>query len=200
MATELVPIAELHAFLGLSEAEIAADEVLESLTDQVQAIFERACGRDDRPFQGPEEGRVEIRDGSGSPALWLDYAPSAVTEILLGHDSADPDETLDADDKSVVVWGTSSRRIQRVDGHWFGALGAPRYVQVTYDAAEDLPDAAKLAVMAGVAYVWRRRGSEEASAERIGAYETQLLNDLSSNVIAEPTWMQGIRLLSEPRL
>lgn len=170
----LVSQEEFVAFLG-EAADTPDADAMGALVAQVEALFVSECQRRDRPFQEAELGRVEEHDGTGGRTLWLDYNVTALTSLTLGYDPDDPDETLDVDDPAAVQWRVGSNRIRRLDG-CFGEAGQPGYVHVTYDAAAYLPDDAKAAILRRAAAVWRNRGSEDASSERIGGAMVELVN------------------------
>jgi hypothetical protein len=183
--SQLVPVEELQAFLNVPEG--TDEDVLLALIDVVQSLFEAACNRHERPFMASAV-RTEVRDGTGSSALFLDYPISALTSVTLGYNAAAPEETLDVADKSVLVWGANGERIMRVDGGVFGELDQPRYVQVVYTTADHFPAPARLAVLRGAAAVYRQRGSEDARTERLGGYSTDLARVLED----QPEWHAGI--------
>jgi hypothetical protein len=197
VASALLTIAELK--LALDETGTANDQLYEQLIDQVQAVFEAVCNREERPFTGPEEARTEVHDGTGTTELWLQYPVATLTSLVLGHDTADADETLSVNDKTVLVWGAGSRRLARVDGKRFGLRDVPRYVHVTYARAEDLPKAAKSAVLAGAKLLVNRLGSEGVSAERIGGYSIDYASFVTADMANDPIWKLGVQACWEPR-
>lgn len=196
MASALLSVAALHLALGGSESE-AEDPRLESLIDDVQAIFEAECGRTARPFVGVQTARVEVHDGTGTTELLLDYPIGTLTSVLIGADPADPDETLDVTDKQVLRYGAGKARLARVDGGVFGARGDPRVVHVTYDAAADLPQKARAAVLAGCKVLVARWGSEGVAAERVGAYSIDYANFVTSAMANDPIWILGVAACRE---
>ena len=182
---DLVTVAEQKTFLKVLGS--GDDTLLTDLLDHVEALLERACDRVDIPFKALENGRVEVKDGTGLGRLYLDYPLGTMTSILLGRDTSDPVETVDTTNLDVVVFVAGKRKVERVDGKLFGATGAPRYVHVTYDTQADLPEDAKLALKRGVAHLYRQRGSEGAkSVKLLDASATLLeLEDL-------PEWKAAI--------
>lgn len=187
---DLVPIADLKAFLGPTPA--GDDALLGDLTLVVQAQLEADCSRHDAPFADAATGRVEVKDGTGREQLWLDYPVAAVTAVLIGENFAAPDETLTVADPTVLLVVAGSRRLVRRDGGTFGEADSLGTVKVTYDTQADLPKAAKLAVMRGVAMVYRQRGSEDAKSEQVGGYSTELAQLLRS----DGAWMEAVQTLS----
>lgn len=191
---ELITVAELKDFLAIPSGTTTWDTLLGDLRDQVKELLERACGRDQRPFQDAQAGRIERQDGTGSSELFLDYPIAALSQsILVGGDPAAPDETLSPTDKTKVRWIVGHRRISRVDDGQWKELDAPLVVQVTYNAAADLPKAAKMAVTQVVAAVYRQRGSEDVNAERTGGYSA----DLKKVIEEQPAWAAAVAVLSE---
>lgn len=179
----LATVESLWDFLGLEWGE--EEELLQRLLDEVEAVFVAACGRQHRPFQAAQSARVEEHDGSGSSSLWLHYPVSSVASVTLGADHEAPAETLGGADLAV---STGSRRIRRRDGCAFGALDAPGFVRVTYDAGADLPLGAGLAVVRVTAAVYRQRGSEDVKSERTGSYSSELVAVADS----DPLWQAAV--------
>src|SRR3990167_1810671 len=169
---DLVSLTELKTFLGVTGA--TDDTLLTDLLEHVESAFESATGRRGSPFQAAATNVVERKDGTGTEHLFLDYPISALDSIVLGHNSASPDETLTVSNEDQVVFTAGSRRLTRTDGSTWGNAGSPRYIHVQYDTVADLPEDAQMAVKRVVAQVYRQRGSEETSAERIGAYSRDL--------------------------
>ena len=168
--SDLVSLAEVKVFLKIPVATTGDDTLLTDLLEHAEGVFESDAGRKDTPFTAVASARSEVRDGTGTRHIDLDYDISDVASISLGFDSSDFVETLNPDDADKVVWGTSQRRISRVDGGRFGSADWPRYITVVYDHEADLPEDAQIAVKRLVAEVYRQRGSEEASREQIGTY------------------------------
>ncbi len=183
---DLVSLADLQTYLELSSG--TDDSLLTDLLDHVEGLFESETGRKETPFIAANTARSEVKDGTGSPEIYLDYPISAITSISLGFDSSNFDETLTPSDPDEVVWGAGSRRIQRVDGGVFGWLDKPRYVTVVYDFQADLPEEAQLAVKRVVAQVYRQRGSEDATREQIGSY----IRTISKLVKDDPLWRRAV--------
>lgn len=183
----LVQASAVTTFLALGEDEAGADLAV-GLAAQVETLLLAQCRRDLRPFQAAVTGRVETKDGNGSASLWLDYAPTALTSVLLGYNPASPIETLAVADPAVLVWKAGQRRLSRVDGGVFGSVGAPNWVQVTYNAAADLPTDAALAVLRVTAAIWRQRGAEDVKSERVGGYAA----DLEKAAEGDPIWQAAL--------
>jgi hypothetical protein len=162
----LVTIQEVKDYLAVTGT--AEDGVLQPILDDVEARFLHETARTRAPFAAAQTGRMEVLKGTGCERLHLDYPIADVTTIVLGFDSATPDETLDPDDKAVVIWAVGSTIIERIDGGWFGRFGAPSYCHVTYNTQADKPRDAARAVIQAAATVYRQRGSEDAKSETIG--------------------------------
>ena len=193
---DLVSAPELLAFLGNPEG--ADSTLLESILDGVEDSFEAACNRRERPFQAaPDEARLEVRDGTGTPSLFLDYPITTLTSVTLGRNVADPDETLDIADVDVLVYETGKRRIIRTDGGTFGCLGSPRYVRVTYLPAADLPYLAALAVKRAAAAIYRQLGAEDSTSERLGTFSRELLDVFGDG---DSMWRAAVNAHWEPRV
>ncbi len=183
---DLVSVSELKTFLEISGSD--DDTLLGDLLDHAEGLFESETGRKDTPFIAAASARSEVRDGTGSAELYLDYPISAITSISLGFDSSNFVETLNPSDPDVVVWGAGKRRIQRVDGGVFGRLDKPRYVTTVYDFQADLPEEAQLAIKRVVGQIYRQRGSEDATREEIGGY----VRSLSKLVDTDPLWRRAV--------
>jgi len=168
VAADLVSLTEFDTWLG--GAVTAENTLRTTMLEQVEAMFERACGRTHIPFQAAQTTRVEVRDGTGSSVIHLDYAISTLTSVVLGYDPAEPDETLVVAD---LLYAAGSRRLVRTDGV-FGGFGAPRYVHVTYAAQADLPTDAAMAVLRVATAIYRQRGSEGVFSESVGGQFQQL--------------------------
>lgn len=181
--TALVAPATLLNFLALGEGEDGADQVV-ALAGQVEAFLANQCGRPTRPFQAKEDGRVEYQAGTGRRLLFLDYPVAALTSVLLGPDHANPSETLDVADQAALVWSVGSNELERIDGGAFGCVDQPRFVKITYNAQADLPSDAALAVLRVTAAIWRQRGAEDVTAERVGGYSA----DLAPVAASDPIW------------
>lgn len=183
---DMVSLADLQTFLELSGG--TDDNLLTDLLDHAEGLFESETGRKATPFTAADTGRSEVKDGTGSAELYLDYPISAITSISLGFDSSDFDETLTPSDPDKVVWGVGSRRIMRVDGGIFGRTAQPRYLTIVYDHQADLPEEVQLAIKRVVAQIYRQRGSEDATREQIGPY----VRNLSDLVTTDPLWRRAV--------
>lgn len=189
MSSVLVPIAEMLAVLGdVSPQDTPAIAYLTQLVDDVETLFLGACGRAERPFGAIELAKVEDFDGVGRATLFLERRISVLTSVTLGYDVALPELELDVADQTVLNWKVGSARLVRLDGH-FGCTWQPNFVHVTYDAADELPRDAALAITRVVASIWRRRGSEDVTAERVGPYDATFV----ATAEAEPLWQMAVR-------
>jgi len=162
---DLVSSSQVTDYLGLT----AADPVALDLADRVESLLAEQCGRADRPFAAATASRTEVHDGTGTTTLWLDYPLAALTSIKLGVDPSLPVETLAVADLDVLSAVVGLRQVFRRDGV-FGPAGKRRYVQVVYDHGEDLPNTGGQAVLEMTAALWRRKGLEGVTSERLGGY------------------------------
>lgn len=183
---DLVTLPQFKTFL--LETGSANDALLEIILDSVEDLFESACGRTETPFQAADT-RVEVRDGTGSTILYLDYPIDDVASIKIGADPADPDETLDPTDLTVVSWRQGRRRIVRLDGRSWGAAGVPNCVHITYDTGDELPATVALALMRVGAAVYRQIGSEDVKSDRTGSYS----KDLEKVAEGDPIWQLAVK-------
>lgn len=186
---DIVSLPEFKAHLGIVGVS-EDDTVLTQILDDVEAIYESETGRSAAQFQAAVVGRTEVFDGTGSNELFLDYPIAALTSVKLGYDPAVPDETLNVADKRVVTFGIGLRRLARTDSRTFGQFGQPRYVHVVYNAAADLPANAKLAIKSVAALAYRRRGSEEAKSETIGASTSREM--IEALATQDPFWCAAV--------
>lgn len=187
---ELVSSAQVVAYLNLS----ASDPVALDLADAVEALLNEQCSRADHPF-APGGAQTEVHDGRGTHELFLHYPIATLTSIKLGIDPSDPDETLDITDANVLDQRhAGQRKLIRRDGV-FGPRGLPRYVQVVYTSADDLPVSAGQAVLEMVGALYRRRGSEGVTAERTGGYSIEFgaTGDMLALADVLPSWRSVVR-------
>ena len=182
----LVSLPAFDTFLGGSVA--AENGLRQQLLDNVEALFLQETGRSGSAFAVVSDGRIEVLSGTGTASLFLDYPIADVTDIKLGFDTGAPDETLDPDDKDVVIWRVGSTQITRVDGGVWGRFGLPAYCHITYDTQADLPADASLAVISVAATIYRQRGAEDASSETIGG-QTSTLRKVSED---DPLWQRAV--------
>jgi hypothetical protein len=183
---DLVSLTDLKTFLGVTAS--TDDDLLTDLLEHLEALFESETGRKDAPFTAAAEDRIETLDGTGSAHVFLDYPISALVSAILGFDPSDPVETLDTTDLEIMTFTAGHRRLTRSDGGTWGIVGAPNYVQITYDTQADLPEEAQLAIKRAVGQVYRQRGSEDATSETIGAYR----RDLSNLIADDPLWTRAV--------
>ncbi len=212
---DLVSLDEMKAFINTDRARAQEENgVLDMTLDQIEALLEADLNRTEVPFQEAEAGRIEDQDGTGSPTVWVDYPIDTVTTIELGHDPAEPIETLDPTNPEEVAIIPGDRRIRRVSspsthglevrtrrrrrgrGPAFGPWNEPLFVHVTYDTRDDLPDAAKLAVVRGTTLIWAQRGMEEANRHRL----PDLTVDLKKLIDDMPEWQKVVQLLRRPEI
>jgi hypothetical protein len=186
---DLATLAEYKAYLGDDPTSLPADAVLQNILDGTEAELEAALGRTHRPFAAALTAREETHDGTGTGVLFLDYPIATIASLALGHDIDAPVETLDPDDKAVVVWQAGSARVARVDCGRFGCARDPNYVHVTYDTQADLPADCKLALLEVAAGVYRKQGDEHLASERMGPYSVEF----RSAVAASSAWSDALR-------
>ncbi len=159
--SDLVSYAQLKDYLQLPND--AQETPITALLARVQGALETDCDREALPFLAAQLGRAEWRDGTGTRRLRLYYPITTLTSITLGRTSSSPDETLDVSDVDVVSFSTGiggEGLLRRTDGGKFGARGSPRYIKITYDAADFLPKLAMDAVIDVAAGRVRQFGAE----------------------------------------
>lgn len=185
----LVPLAELKTYLG--DAPAASDDaLLTQLIDDVEALFASETGRTIASFIAAGSARTEVKDGTGSYDLFLDYPIAALTSVKLGYDASSPDETLAIADKNVLLYAVGSRQLTRSDGGRFGRAGQRRYVQVVYDNAADLATDSHLAIKSVASMAYRRRGSEDVKSETAGNfYSHTMVADIAAS---DPFWKTAV--------
>lgn len=184
---DLVSTSQALAFLGLGPDE--DDGSLLRLIDDVEAFFEQECNRSDLPFQAAQTARTDRLDGTGRTTLYLPYAVASLTSVKLGYDVNNPDETLAVNDQTKLVWTVGSSRLTRVDGGGFGWVTQPGYVTVVYNTKADLPAGAGLAILHGIAVLYRQRGSEDVKSEGVGGTRS----DLAAVFEGDPVWERAVR-------
>lgn len=195
MASDLVDLEQLAKQCGVASDEGKA--LLGQFAEQVVAAFERAVGRPATPFRKGQAARQEIRDGTGTEHLWLDYPVQALTQVItLGYDSNAWDDSLTPTDITTVTFQVGSHRVSRVDGGTFGALGRPNYVRVTYDSQDDLPEDVKLAVARVTAALWRESMEPEGVADR----ELESTATLPLVADRDPLWQLAVAAHLVPRV
>lgn len=191
MASPLVSTGDFRVWLGLEDP--GEDLLLELLLDEVTGMLLAECGRGDRPFQPAQAGRVEVHDALPSCRLYLAFPVASLTSVVLGANPSAPDETLAVNDLDVLSWAAGERRLERVDGRWFApcvgwGYRRPRYVHVTYDAQADLPTDASLAVMRVAAAIYRQRGQEGSTTDRVGGFA----GDVAPVAETDPVWQAAV--------
>lgn len=185
---DLVTLAEALRYIG--DVPTEDEELVQDLLDHVEGLFETESGRTATSFRAAANSRTEVKDGTGHAELYLDFPVSALTSVKLGHDAADPVETLDVADPDIITFGAGSRRLVRTDGGVFGRAGQARYVQVVYNHQADLPEEAQLAIKSVCAIAYRRRGNEEATQDSIGgSYSRTMLQDIAAS---DPFWQRAV--------
>lgn len=195
MPPVLVSVERLADWLGeqFPEPLRQSGGLLEGLLMDLEAMLLADCGRQTRPFQAAQTGRVELRDGTGSATLWLDYPVAALTSLTLGEDHGAPVEAVTVDDPTILLVQVGSRRLVRRDGGRFGGKGQPGVVRVVYDAQADQPRLAALAILEVAAQFYRRRGSEETTSYREGGFSAELAPAKATS----PAWQTAVSALRE---
>lgn len=180
----------------------ADDTLIQGLVDAVEDSFLEDCGRKERPFATAATGRAEVKFGTGTPLLTVDYpiaSATGITVLKIGYDVSDPAETLTATDIDEITVATGSRRIWRTDGGTFGKKDEPRMVHVTYNHNADTDVAgapiAALAIKRGVAVVYRQIASEDAKSETLpNGYQ----RSLAQFKLDDPIWDLAVNANREP--
>lgn len=187
-------LADLVALLDDDSADPA---LLESALSASADLFSRACGRHERPFACGQLGRTETHDGTGSREFYLDYPIAALTSVAVNGTPLTIGSTG-------VRFVAGRRRLVRVDGGVFGCVGEPFAIEAVYDAATDLPDAAKRAILNGAAILFRRGGSDGATGEQLGSYRVDYVSAYAgasgalSLIEQDPAWREAVRVCAEP--
>lgn len=162
--------------------------VLDRLISLVEALFLAQVNRRQRPYQAAQAARAEVHDGTGRTTLLLDYPLGTLTSVKIGANPSSPDETLAIGDLAVLRYAAGGIELRRVDGGCFGTDGDPRVVHVVYDAAADLPNDVVLAVQNVVVTIWRRRGSEDVTSDRVGGFQ----GEYAAIASADPLWTLAV--------
>lgn len=191
--SDIVTLAELKEYLGDVPAS-ADDDLLTSLLDNVEAMYERDTLHPPGFYQAADTGVTVVLNGTGSSYLYLPYAIDEITSIALGYDSASPLETLSVASASVVSYGVGDRLVVRTDGGWFGTISQRRYVHVVYDHLGNLPEDAKLPIMEVVASIYRNRGSEGMRSETLGSFYSYTRDEAQAQAATNVNWQQSVAL------
>ncbi len=184
MTAVLATTADLKTYLGIDTGDTSQDAALQLLIDLVEGQLLAEAKRMHRPFSTAQSGRVEVRAGTGTTNLWLDYDIDTVTGIAVGRN---PTSTIAIDpaDGTIVSWQAGTSVITLVNGDVWGKRDDPALVRVTYNTLADLPSHAKLAVLYASTVLYRQFGSEDAKSERVAAYERELAPAMRGNSIWE---------------
>jgi hypothetical protein len=203
---DLVSVQQFVAFLNDPDADPA---VAQTVLDGVEARFVSECRRDQRPFQPAQTGREETHDGTGYESLFLDYPITSVTIVQIGHDPNALDLDIDIADAGVTIetlgirkvillngartlaYDVGDRELRRIDGKKFGTRDVQLVTYVKYNAAEDLPGQAALAVLREAARVYRLRGAEDEKTTRDGGYSADLATEAGRD------WQDAVALNRE---
>lgn len=178
MPPVLVAVEDAAQWLGItSETEKA------SLGPLVEAVESHLANITGVTFADAGAVTDEPHDGTGTPVLWANRPVSALSAVKLGRDVANPTATLDVTDTDVIVIDPRyPRRLVRPLGAVFPK--GSRNVHLSYTALDSRAAEAAQAVKEAVAFVWRRRGGEEARSERIGSY----VRELNTSLMRLPMW------------
>lgn len=187
---DIVTLAEFKAYLGEDPGASANDTFWTALLDNVEALFESATLRPPGYYTAAATGREEIKDGTGSRSLWLDYPVDVLTSVTLGWDSS---EVLDLTDRAVIHYAEGSRVLRRTDGGWFGTVGQAGYVAVVYNHQGNLPADAKLPIMEVAAGMYRNRGSEGMKSETVGSFYSYTREDAQTVAETNANWQLAVQ-------
>lgn len=184
---DLASTDDLGLLLGLTEAQTElAEDLLTLLLDGAESLFEAETGRSAIPFQAAQTGRVEIRDGSRSRKLWLDYPVATLSAVVIGVDVGAPDTTLTVADARSVVWRVGKREIVRTDGGCWQS-GCPSFVKATYTTQADLPEDAKAAVLGLCATMYGQIGAKTAGIK------SETLDNYSATYVTQQDFVTAAR-------
>jgi len=183
---DLATVADLESWLQIKSGSETA--TLTRILDSVEDLLERLTGQ---TFAASGAVTDELHDGTGSILLWVDRPVQSWTSVKIGTDPSNPDETVT--DQSAII--ADGRRLMRRDGKVF-TLGVMN-VRVTYTAASNLPELAKLAVLEAGAYMYRRRGKEHVRSMAQGEFGNF---SLMAELDKLPIWSKAVATLSVPNL
>lgn len=155
---DLVSYATLKDYLQLANDD--NQTAITALLEDVEASLEAECDREALPFLAAQSSVAEWHDGTGIKRLRTHYPIAVLTAITLGRDVSNLVETLVVSDVDVVSFNVGQVTITRTDGGKFGTHRSPRFVLVTYDAAEFLPKLAVIAVKRVTGGYVRQFGAE----------------------------------------
>lgn len=182
---ELVSLSDFKAHLGDTNPD-ETDAFLTDLLDDTEELLEE---KTNRSFHGSSStGVTEVHDGNGRDWVYVDRPVDTLTEIKIGFDPADPDETLDEIPDDIQSVG--NRKVMRRDGGVFPE--GEGNLHVTYDAGAYTPGIARRAVLTAAAYFYRRRGREHVSGESVGEFGSVQMAALFGKV---PEWNEAVESL-----
>lgn len=188
MAT-LVTLSEFKDHIGNTTAldfsnQTDADSYMNDLLDRVEDMLERATNR---TFHASGTATEETHDGNGRAYIYVDRPISSLTEVKVGDDPNDADETLDTIPDDIQADGRVDRKLLRRDGGVWPRGTAN--IHVTYDYDSYQPTVAEQALLEGAAFLLRRRGKEHASSTTVGEFGSTQYAALFERL---PAWERAV--------
>lgn len=189
--SDLCTGADVSQYLGLSPSQDS--DLIQKMIDRLDRLIATLTGQLYLKATTNTPVTAELSNGTGRIWTWAQRPIATLTTVLIGQNLAIPDETLTVADPTVIVVDPKRpRRIQRTDGSIFPA--ALRNVSISYIPADNVPADIAMALIEGVAFLYRRRGSEDAKSESISGFSHTLQNELREC----PAWMAVIDRKRKP--
>lgn len=190
--TDLATTADVQSLLGIGAVDTA---LLQAKLDGLDDLLSQLTGQ--RFLKATSQTPVvkESGNGSGRSWHWVSRPITSLTAVQIGQDPALPTETLVVSPPTTVtVDARKPRRVVRVDGSIFPAGIAN--VFVSYTPADNIPASASMALVEACAFLYRRRGSEDAESESAGGFSHRLLTDLMKC----PAWAAFVGRFRKPSI
>ncbi len=180
---DLISLDEIKSYMGGQQELAEHDDLLQLLAGVLEDALQSETGQ---TFAAGGSVTDEPHDGSGTSYLYLNRPPVSLSAaIKVGQDPTSPDATIDT---SYIVVDPDQWRLIYKNNCRF--VRGTRNIFVSYTAAANLPDRAKMAIAEGVAYLFRRRGREHITADSLGEFGT--ISMLSSRMDFLPMWRKAV--------
>lgn len=186
-----IDLDDAKAYLAVQDT--ASDDLITAILLSVEEQFHADCNRRDRPFiQTEQTDRIEVKPGTGSSYLYLDYPIKELKIAAIGYAGHNPRILPD----SAISWTTGLRAVARIDGGLWGSKDLPNYLRITYDALPDAPALVRIAILRAVAALYRQIGAEDTTRERLSSYE----RDLRQVYSGDQVWLSAVKAEYEARV
>lgn len=191
--SDLCAVGDAQDLLGVPRSQDT--QLLQLMIDRLDSVLAQLTGQ--LYLKGTTLSPVVLEpvNAPGRTWVWVRRPIATLTAVLVGQDKNNPMENMSVSDPfSVVVDARRPRRIVRTDGAIFPA--GVSNVWVSYTPADNIPAGAAAALLEGVAFIYRRRGSEDAKAEMVNGFTHTLEQDL----MKLPTWNVWVQRFRRPSI